>query len=194
MRKISNTKTASSYALSWLNAAQEKHTEEKVFEEVQKLKVAIETDAVTWARLAAPDHENQTQQKVITDLAKTVKLSSISTAALKLIAENGRLNILLPITKAFIQFYYEAKGIIEVKVETATELSKEQDEKLKKVLKEKLNAEVLLDYIIKPEVLGGLAIRYKSFLIDDTLATKLKRLEQVLKNQQTPSYATNDEI
>lgn len=194
MRKVSNIKTASSYASAWLSAAQEKHAEEKVFEEVQKLKAAIETDVATWAQLSAPDDEHQTRQKVIADVAKAAKLSPISTAALKLIAENGRLNILLPITEAFIQLYYDAKGIIEVKIETAVELSKAQDEKLKKVLKEKLNADVLVDYIIKPEVLGGLAIRYKSFLIDDTLAAKLNRLEQVLKNQQASSYATNDEI
>ena len=82
----------------------------------------------------------------------------------------------------FIKLYYQDKGIVEVRVETAVELTAAQDKKLRSVLETKLKAPSLLVYTVKPEVLGGLRVRFKSFLIDDTLESKLGRIGQLIKS------------
>ena len=68
------------------------------------------------------------------------------------------------------------------RVETAVELTAAQDKKLRSVLETKLKAPILLEYTVKPEVLGGLRVRFKSFLIDDTLESKLGRIGQLIKS------------
>ena len=182
MQKISKFKTASVYARAWLDAAKDKKIEDKAFEEAKLLKAAYNQDSALWNLLAAPGDDRKIQGKIIENLAKKTNLSSITAETLALIAENGKLKATGLILDEFIKLYYQDKGIVEVRVETAVELTAAQDKKLRSVLETKLKAPILLEYTVKPEVLGGLRVRFKSFLIDDTLESKLGRIGQLIKS------------
>ncbi len=184
MQKISKLKTATSYALAWLEAAKDKKSEELVFEEAKLLKTAYHEDMALWRMLAAPINDNGDVMKTLEAMAKKIKLSAISTELLKLMAANGRLGLAGMAFDEFIRLYYQDKGIVDVQVDTAVALDDRQDKKLKKVLEDKLNAPVTITYEVKPEVLGGLAVRYGSFLIDDTLEGKLNKVEALLKGEK----------
>ena len=179
MQKESKYKTAASYAEAWFEAATESNSEEKVFAEVKLIRESLESDALLWNTMIS----SRVSEDFIEDIAHKAKLSVISTNTLKLIAENGRLNLLEQITDDFVHLFYKKKGIVEVMVDTAVALNATQDKKLRKVLKDKLQSEIELTYRIKPEVLGGLAISFDSFLIDDTLASKLKKFEKLVTEQ-----------
>lgn len=179
MQKGSIYKIAAAYAEAWFKAAKDNNSEDDVFAEVCLIRESLKNDAEMWQMLAYPN----VSLKLIEEIASKAKLSQISRNALKLISEKGRLKLLRLITEDFVQLFYKKKGIIEVSVDTAVALSAAQDKKLRKVLSDKLNAEIKLDYNIKPEVLGGLAIRFNSFLIDDTLAAKLKKFEILMTKQ-----------
>ena len=185
MQKISKFKTASVYARAWLDAAKDKKIEDKAFEEAKLLKAAYNQDSALWNLLAAPGDDRKIQRKIIENLAKKTNLSSITAETLALIAENGKLKATGLILDEFIKLYYQDKGIVEVRVETAVELTAAQDKKLRSVLETKLKAPILLEYTVKPEVLGGLRVRFKSFLIDDTLESKLGRIGQLIKSGST---------
>ena len=66
----------------------------------------------------------------------------------------------------------------------AQALSAAQVKKLEASLEKLLKQKVLVSYLVKPEVLGGLKVKYGSNMIDDTLLGKLNRLEQVMKGGQ----------
>ena len=174
MQKISKFKTASVYARAWLDAAKDKKIEDKAFEEAKLLKAAYNQDSALWNLLAAPGDDRKIQRKIIENLAKKTNLSSITAETLALIAENGKLKATGLILDEFIKLYYQDKGIVE--------LTAAQDKKLRSVLETKLKAPILLEYTVKPEVLGGLRVRFKSFLIDDTLESKLGRIGQLIKS------------
>ncbi len=180
MQKYSKFKIAANYAYAWFNAAKDKNVEDKVFEEVQLLKTSYAQNKDIWNTLAAPVDDNSLKLSIVKDLAKKIKLSDISADALLLMTENRRMALLGLVLDEFVKSYYQNKGIVEVTVETAVELSDTQDKKLRTVLEDKLNTKVLLNYLVNPEVLGGLRVSFNSFLIDDTLQTKLKRMKLLL--------------
>ena len=95
-------------------------------------------------------------------------------------AENNRLNLLKNTIEEFIHLYYKEKNITEVFVKTASKLSDKQDKKLKKVLEEKLSSEVVINYEIDEEAIGGLCVSFDSYLIDDTVKGKLDKIKQIL--------------
>ena len=183
MQKVSKYKTASAYAIAWLEASIDKGVADKVFDEVLVLRDAVKENMGLWTILSAPVDDNNEKLKIITDLAKKSKLSDISCESLKLITENNRLNILKIILDEFVHSYYQNKGIVEINVETAVDLSAKQDKKLKDALEKKLNSPVVINYQINNEILGGLKISYNSFLFDDSLIEKLNRIERLLKQE-----------
>lgn len=180
MQKYSKYKIAANYAYAWFNAAKDKKIEEKVFGEVQLLKSSYAQDKNTWNILAAPIDDDKIKQSIIETVVKKIKLSDVSADALLVMIQNRRIALLGLVLDEFVKLYYKDKGIVEVMVETAVELSDSQDKKLRNVLEDKLNTQVLLKYLVNPEVLGGLKISFDSFLIDDTLQTKLQRMKLLL--------------
>lgn len=180
MQKISKYKTATTYAQAWFSAAKDNHIEDKVFEEIRLLKESMAENGELWGVLMQPVDDNNDKVKIMNDIAKKAKFSAVSEETLKMIAENNRLNILKMICGAFTKIYYQDKGIVEVTVDTAVELSETQDGRLKKTLENKLKSPVIINYRIKPEVLGGLAVRFNSWLVDDTISGKLKKLKQYM--------------
>lgn len=179
-QKVSNYKTANAYATAWLDAAKDMGIENAVFEEVKALKEGINNVLFLWYRMASPIESEQDKLDVLQTLAKEVKLSSISMETLKIVVENNRLKLIPLILDEFIKLYYIDKGVIEVFVESAVLLTDEQDNKLRSVLEKKLNSDIVISYSVNPEVLGGLSVRFNSYLIDDTIRSKLKDIQKLL--------------
>lgn len=180
MEKISRFKTVSAYAQAWLDASKDADVLDKVFAEVQCLKDIINKDSQLWGYLSVPIDDNKGKIEIINDVAKAGKLSSITTELLKIMAENNRLNLLKNTIEEFIHIYYKDKNKIEVFVKTAYKVSDKQDKKLKKILEEKLASEVVINYEIDEDVIGGLCVSFDSYLIDDTVKGKLDKIKQIL--------------
>ncbi len=180
VQKVSNFKTAAAYAEAWLGAAKDMNAEEAVFEEAKALKSGIGGVETLWDAMASPIESTDNKLKIIAELKKKAHLSDITTQTLKLAAENNRLKLMSLIAEEFIRLYYQDKGITEVFAESAVELEGGQKAKLQKIMEKKLKAPVVINYTVKPEVLGGLAVRFGSYLVDDTIKSKLMKLEQLL--------------
>ena len=180
VKKISKNKQAHTYALALLEASKDKKTCKKVFEEVSAILESINNDGETWKTLSSHSVTQSAQQEIISSICKKLKLSVTTTNTLKVISENKKLCILDDILKEFISLYYKDNDIIEVNVCSALKLSSDLDKKLKSALENKLNSKIVIKYEIKPEILGGLRISYNSFLIDDTLQTKLANIKKLI--------------
>lgn len=181
VQKISKQQTAASYAKAFFEAAKDCGETEAVFEAVQTLLEAVTTAPELWQRLARPDDGEGKGAKILSEVLGALKFLPVMTETLKLLEENGRFGLLEEVLRFFCKLYYEDKGIVAVDVVSATALSEAQQNKLKKTLEAKLGAAIVLNLVIRPEVLGGLAVSFKSYLIDDTLLGKLKRIEKTLK-------------
>ncbi len=180
VQKVSNFKTAAAYAEAWLGAAKDMNAENAAFEEAKALRDGIDSISPLWNAMSAPIESTDDKLKIISELAQKAHLSAVSEQILKLAAENNRLKLMPLIAAEFIRLYYQDKGISEVFAESAVELEDGQKAKLQKILEKKLKTPVVISYTVRPEVLGGLSVRFGSYLVDDTIKSKLAKLVQLL--------------
>ncbi len=184
MRKVSKSKIATTYALALYEAAVEKTAVSKVYDDVQKLQLEISKDVNFIKYFANPLWGNEAKFEALQSIALKMKLKPETRSCLKVIAENGRFAELKEILQAFIHLYHKKNNIAEVEVQSAQSLSATQMKKLESVLEKNLSKKVLVSYQVKPEILGGLKVKYGSNMIDDSILGKLNRIEQVMKGGQ----------
>lgn len=181
MKKDSKTKIASTYALALYEGAEQRRAVEAVVKDVETLTALLREDKNFVAYLANPLWDAAAKKAALKSIAPKLKLSSETLNCLDILADNGRFGELALILDGFRKIYYQKHGIEEVEVASVKALSPAQDKKLKAELEKLLQKKVVVNYLIMPELLGGLRIKYGSSMIDDTLAGKLNRLELVMK-------------
>ena len=69
-------------------------------------------------------------------------------------------------------------------MQSAQILSAVQMKRLEAILEKNLNKKVLFSYLVKPEIIGGLKVKYSSNMVDDSILGKLNRIEQIMKGGQ----------
>ena len=184
MKKTSKSKIAATYALALYEAAADEKATAKVAADVENLQKVFAVEVETLKQLANPLWPSEDKQKAWDLIAKKAKLAPATLNCMKLLALNNRFAELPAILEAFVAVYRQRNNIEKVEVFSAVALSSVQSRKLEKTLEEKLKKKILLVNVVDPQVLGGLRIKYGSSMIDDSLESKLYRLESVMKGGQ----------
>ena len=183
MKKDSKTKIARTYAQALFDAAKENNCVGKVYEDVAKLKDLLNENSEFSGHLENPLWNNEDKYDVLKKTAEVLKLKNETVNCLDVIVSNGRFSDLSLILDGFKKIYYKDQGIIEVDVETVKDLSSSQDKKLKTVLSKLFAGNVVVNYKINPSIMGGLRVKNGSKMFDDSLATKLNYLENLMKGK-----------
>ena len=184
MKKVSKAKIISTYASSLYQAAEQENLIERVLKETELLQNLIAQDKQIVTYLSNQIWNVDSKQSAISEIAKKLNLCKEVQSCLNIIAENGRMAELSGILEEFKHIYYRRHNIEEVEILTVKPLNVAQDKKLKTLLEKKLSKKVLLKYTIKPDLLGGLVVKYGSSMIDDSISGKLTRLEIIMKGGQ----------
>lgn len=184
MKKISKAKVISIYANALYSAADEKAAVSRVFEDVDRLASVLREEASIIKYLANPVWNLTSKQEALAEIAAKLKLDKETLNCLDIIASNNRFAELLPILEEFKHIWYKKHGIVEVEVQSVQKLSLAQEKKLIANLEKMLSKKVIVNYEIRPEVLGGLIVKFGSSMIDDSIRGKLNRLEIMMKGGQ----------
>lgn len=99
---------------------------------------------------------------------------------LKVLAENGRLNVMSEIAASFDELKAEAEKTVKAEVVTAFKLDAQQTSKLKAALKKRLGCEVEISSRVDKSVVGGAIIRAGDMIIDGSVTAQLDRLSSDL--------------
>ena len=184
MKKESKIKIASIYAQALYDAAEEKKCLDAVLRNVDELLKAYPDYQDSVAFLANPLWEIDDKIAALKAVAQKLKLHDEVLNCLEIVAQNNRFAEYRLILQAFRQIYFEKHNIAEVDVESVLPLSSAQDAALKTNLKSFLKKDILINYHINPDIMGGLVVSYNSEMIDDSLKGKLNRLETIMKGGQ----------
>lgn len=184
MKKISKSKVISVYAGSLYQAAADSGNLKDVCANVDALSAVLAEDKTIVANLSNQLWDTSSKQQALDAVAKKMKLDKETLSFLKIVAENRHMSELPAMLAEFKHIYYQKHDIQEVEVLTAHPLSSAQDKKIKTILEKKLSRKVLVSYTVKPEILGGLIVKYGSSMIDDSIQGKLARLEMRMKGGQ----------
>ena len=101
---------------------------------------------------------------------------------LHVLGENDRLALLPAVYVNYAQLKAEADRALNVEVQSAFELSKEQLQTLAAALSKRLDRTVTPKATVNPELIGGLYIRAGDLVIDGSVRGKLEKLAEALKS------------
>lgn len=101
---------------------------------------------------------------------------------LKVLVENKRLDKLQRVVDLFEVFYRAEKNLVLCKVTSAAPLSSSEQSEVKKAMAKRAGAgaELIMEYATNPAILGGLVVKMGEAVFDNSVSTKLERLQSQL--------------
>ena len=124
-----------------------------------------------------PINKKEDQINIINKISEYYNINNLLRKFLCFLVQKRRLFFLQNILKNFINICSQKRGEIFARLIAAKELSKNEVEKIKKELSEDFNSKVKLEYKFDPSLIGGLIIQVGSVMIDTSIKSKLKQLE-----------------
>lgn len=181
MKTVSKLKTAILYAEAMYEGAVKAGDLDALYGDAQNLSAMTEENVKQFTTINNPLIAVAARIETVKLLASKLQLSQSMLNTLKLMAENRKLDLLPLICRQFEQLYQQKHNIAAVEVTTVIPLTVAQENKLKTKLKSIFQKEILIDYVIDPQIIGGLIIRYGTNFIDNSIKHKLNALEQLMK-------------
>ena len=117
-------------------------------------------------------------EKVLSEKGR--RFSPLLLNFLKVLIKKRRFKELVVVQEEFHRLYERKKGIREVRAITAVPLSRVNEDKLRAVLKKRLQSEIRLVTETDPDILGGLILRFDDGEIDASFRSRLAELKQKL--------------
>jgi F-type H+-transporting ATPase subunit delta len=128
------------------------------------------------------DHPSLTSEQkasLFTDVCGD-KLSTEGKNFIFVLSEHDRLGLVPDISELFENFKAQLEQSIDVEVESAFELGKEQQEKLAQALSKKLDRNVNVSSTVNQLLIGGAIIRAQDLVIDASVRGKIAKLAKAM--------------
>jgi F-type H+-transporting ATPase subunit delta len=169
------------YATALFDLAVEAKSLDAVAASLATLKEALAQSADLKTLMTSPMVTRAAAAAGVAGVATSLKLDSLTSNFLGVLARNRRLAALPAIIRDFSALAATRRGEISAQVTAAHKLSAAQQKALAAKLKAGLGRDVALDITVDPAILGGLIVRVGSRMIDSSLKTRLGALGQALK-------------
>ncbi len=171
------SKVAKRYAQGLLNFTQEAGTTRSVFFEMRDMVNTIEKSKELQSFFHSPIIEVKKKISVSAEIFKS--FSPVSKNLIQLVIKHGREGQLSNIGQEYINKVEDINGVQRITLTSATALSQENiDSILKSTSLVNHNNQFDLKSIINPEILGGYILRVGDQQIDESVKTKLSRLNK----------------
>ncbi len=177
---MSTTKIASRYAKSLIDLAIDQNTLEEVFTDMKAfLTIAQMKDFSIF--LKSPVIKADKKIRVINAIFDG-RVHRLTMAFLRIITNKGREEYLQDISAQFVHQYNELKGISNVRLTGASELTKAQKTEITQKLKKEglVYDNVIIDEKVDPGILGGFIVEVGDKLYDASLTSKLRQMRKEL--------------
>lgn len=172
---------AGRYALAVFELAVETNSVDVVGRDFQALNQMLAGSADLARLVKAPVFKREDQAKGMKALLDSAGADALTVRFVLLLCSKRRLFLLPAIIRDYDTLVARAKGEIEAAVTSARPLTQSQTEDLKRVLKDKLGREPLLNADVDPTLLGGLVVKIGSRMIDSSLRSKLNGIRLAMK-------------
>ena len=173
-----NSTIARPYAQAAFDIANEK-SDLKNWSDMLQLIAAVAADAVMSDMISNPSIEREKVVEIIVDVCGD-NLNDLAKNFVKVLAENGRLNVVTEIALGYEEHRAEAEKTVEAEVTSAFPLSDAQIKSMTEALKKRLGREVTLNTNIDETIVGGAIIRAGDLMIDGSVSGQLDKLATTL--------------
>ena len=153
-----------------------------LYRDMNRIRESLSESNQLFAALDNPLWQAADKIAALEAVAKKLNFCQSSLNTLKILAENKKLSLLPEIIEQFTKYFQELHNIAEVEVTTVIPLNAQQQNLLQTKLMRLFHKEkIILRYIINPQIIGGLIIKYGTNFIDNSVKHKLHILEQLMK-------------
>ena len=175
---MKNLAIARRYAKALLLIGKEDGQTETYREELAGFSELIEKETLLEQAINNPLYNAAGRKKVLETIIEKVEISAIMKSFLILFFEKGRFIHLSGINEKLAD---ELKGIGRAHLVSATELSSETVEKIRKTLSEKTAQDIILEVEQDPSLIGGIVTRIGDLVLDGSIKTQLLNMRESLK-------------
>jgi F-type H+-transporting ATPase subunit delta len=188
---MSNARLAGRYAKSLLVLATEQGQLEAVYADMKYLHAVCGASSEFVNLLRSPIIKADQKNSIINAVTKD-KVSLLTNSFTVLLVKKGRERDLPEMATSFIEQYNEIKGIHQVTLTTAVEVS----DVLKKSIEDKVKAEnnfttVELTTKTDDSLIGGFVLEFNNNLLDASIARDLKDIKKQFLNNEFVSKIHN---
>ena len=174
------TTAARPYARAAFATASE-HNEVEQWSSMLNFCAAVAHDSAMKALLDNPRLSWQQEAELIETVCAD-QLNDRGRNFIKLLAQQGRLELLTEITALFQHYNAEATSTVEAELISAQQVNEDQVDSIAKSLSTRLGKKVTLTTRIDESLIGGAIIRAGDMVIDGSLRGRLDKLSTALVN------------
>ena len=173
---MSQTKVAKTYAKSLLDLSIEKGVLEQVKNDMEVIYTTCIDSKELRLMLLSPIVSSDKKLAVLSDIFKN-NVSELSFLFIELLAKKGREANLTAVSNAFSSLYLEYKNILKAVIVSVDGVGDSLKQKIKELVKESYQKEVIFDEVKDPSLLGGFIITIGDKQIDASVSKKLAQLK-----------------
>ncbi|MEG0229236.1 MAG: ATP synthase F1 subunit delta [Oscillospiraceae bacterium] len=177
----SNDNVAKVYATVLFEIAKEENLQDEYYLSLQNANKLLKENCNLSKALISPVIDKQSKFK-ITDEIFIKEYEKYFVSFLKILCDKNRINNLEEIQIQYKKINLEDKGLKEFDIISAFSLSEKIKEKIEQKLKEITKKDVILNYKIEKEIIGGVLIKSDSQEYDMAIKTKLENIKSIFKN------------
>ena len=166
------------YATALLLTAREHGLDKEVYQDMLELRILFlnNTDFRNFLRNSAI---KPSQKRRILEVLFRNTLNKLTLEFLLLVLRKARINNVEGIIMAYVQLYRKENHLQTVSVYTAKELSDSQKMELQAILTERLPEQTVdLRCETRPELIGGLRLRFGDYRYDNSILSNLEHLRR----------------
>ncbi len=175
-RVFSDTAT-SRYSLALYELAEESNSTQEIENQCSALNKLINENKDFELLIKNPINKKEDQINIINKISEHYNLNNLLKNFLCFLVEKRRLFFLQNILKNFINICSQKRGEKFANLISAKELSEVEVNKINDELSKDFTSKIKLEYVYDPSLIGGLIIQVGSVMIDTSIKSKLKQLE-----------------
>lgn len=165
------------YAKSLLNLAVMQNELDIVYSDVKLIEATLKQNRELRLVLNNPVVKQDKKSTIISKIFGD-KIGPLSASFLEILVLKKRESIISDICHDFQKLYRKHLNIVNVSIQSATEINSEAKVKIKALIQELANGKIELEEVVNPQLIGGFSIKIGDMLIDETIASKLHQLKK----------------
>lgn len=175
------TSLAGRYAKTLYDLASESRDVANVAKQFQEFCHFTKANTDFHAIIFSPALTREEHIAVFQALCDKVKLSSILSSFIRILAENRRLKYIFAIQSIFQELVDCSQNIIHAEIVSAVPLTSKQKEAVSQILAKQFSGSVEIRYATDQTYLGGILVHIGNQIIDLTIANQLNHLANAMK-------------
>jgi F-type H+-transporting ATPase subunit delta len=169
------------YANALFELAHEAKALDAVADDLTRIEAMLAESADLRRLVTSPVLTREEQGRAMGAVLTAMGAHGLTRRAVGLMAQKRRLFVLKDVILAYRRLLAARRGEVAAEVISARALAKVQAEEIAAALKSALGREVSVETRVDPALIGGLIVRVGSRMIDNSLSTKLRRLQFAMK-------------